>query len=117
MILEKRPETLEAIKFEGGPEGAKEVIEWVRARDKHVIISWTPEILNDGEVEIKEALYFIVTDRSRYNSGSLRHDRQFRLNPGEWFVLDKPNKSCYPIVGFDLFKNYKEVLDEDARPV
>jgi len=116
MLLEKRPETLEAIKFEGGPEGAQEVIEWVRARDPFTTVSWTPEVLDDGEVVIKEALYFIVTERSKHHGGHSRHNRQFRVNVGQWFVLDKAGKISYPTNGFDLFKDYKEVLDEDARP-
>jgi hypothetical protein len=116
MLLEKRPETLEAIKFEGGPEGAQEVIEWVRARDPHTVVSWTPEVLNDGELVIEEALYFIVTQRSRYNSGATRSDRQFRVKVGQWFVLDKAGVACWPTDGFDLFRAYKEVPDEGARP-
>lgn len=117
MLLEKRPETLEAIKFEGGSEGAQDVIEWVHARDPFINVSWTPQVLNDGEVVIKEALYFIVTERSRHNRRSNgRTNRQFRVNIGQWFVLDKENADCFPTGGYDLFKVYKEVEDADARP-
>lgn len=119
MLLEKRPETLEAIQFKSGVEGAQAVIEWVRARDPHTIVSWTPEILNDGEPEIKEALFVIVSDRSRYMAPERQarsSTRQFRVNPDQWLVLDKTHRVSYPTDGFDLFKAYKEVPDEDARP-
>jgi len=112
MILEKRPDTLEAIKFEGGTESVQEVIEWVRARDPHITVSWTPEVVGDeGEVVIKEALYFVVTERSRHHGTGGRLNRQFRLHVNQWLVLDKANRTCYPTNGYDLFKAYKEVPD------
>lgn len=114
MILEKRPQTVEAVKFEGGPESAQEVIEWARARDRHMVISWTPEVLNDGEREIREALYIIVASQSKHNDLRGGQNRTFRVNAGDWLVLDKHNHVTYSSDGFDLFKGYKEVPDAEV---
>lgn len=113
LLLEKRADTIEAFQFTGGHENAQEVIEWVLARDRQIVISWTPEVLNDGEVVIPEALYVIVQPHANYSRSGDRN-KTFRLRKQDWIVLDKKKRDTYPAQGYDLFKEYKEIEDDST---
>lgn len=101
MILEKRPDQIEAIKFEGGAENAQEVAEWIKTRLARHDVSWQMPILNDGDVVVSEELRI-----------SLHGNYHVDVAPGEWFVIEPGDlPSTYPTTEFNLFAQYKEVSD------